>query len=262
MATMGQQLLVPAETGPPGTEMTSISFRDQLWLSAYPLDRNLVFDYFALSPFYDRSCSNERLRMELIHPLDMAHLSKRTGIEYILQEAQEPNLFVIRKQKREGPEKVTALAAYYVLDGSIYQAPQLYTVIGSRVVRSLYHISNAFLQVATKLEKIGYEVSNGKTGGKAAVQSVVKKPTDKVVDVNEARRIDSILAGVLRKLPPAPAPPALPIVAPSVVPGMEASQAPVTTASKDGGVEQALPGGNKQSTTVEPNAKRPKIERL
>jgi hypothetical protein len=81
---------------------------------------------------------------------------KRTGIEYILQEAQEPNLFVIRKQKREGPEKVTALAAYYVLDGSIYQAPQLYTVIGSRVVRSLYHISNAFLQVATKLEKIGY----------------------------------------------------------------------------------------------------------
>jgi mediator of RNA polymerase II transcription subunit 6 len=134
MATMGQQLLVPAETGPPGTEMTSISFRDQLWLNAYPLDRILVFDYFALSPFYDRSCSNERLRMESIHPFDMAHLSKRTGIEYILQEAQEPHLFVIRKQKREGPEKVTALAAYYVLDGSIYQAPQLYTVIGSRVV--------------------------------------------------------------------------------------------------------------------------------
>jgi hypothetical protein len=106
------------------------------------------------------------------------------------------------------------------------------------------------------------EVSNGKTGGKAAVQSVLKKPTDKVVDVKEAMRIDSILAGVLRKLPPAPAPPALPIVVPSVVPGMEASQAPVTTASKDGGVEQALPGGNKQSTTVEPNAKRPKIERL
>jgi hypothetical protein len=44
------------------------------------------------------------------------------------------------------------------------------------------------------------EVSNGKTGGKAAVQSVVKKPTDKVVDVKEAMRIDSILAGVLRKV--------------------------------------------------------------
>lgn len=61
--------------GLPGTEMTSISFRDQLWLSAYPLDRNLVFDYFALSPFYDRTCNNEQLRMEAIHPLDMTHLS-------------------------------------------------------------------------------------------------------------------------------------------------------------------------------------------
>ncbi|KAL2454081.1 Mediator of RNA polymerase II transcription subunit 6 [Abeliophyllum distichum] len=35
---------------PPGTDMTRICFRDQLWLNTYPLDRNLVFDYFALSP--------------------------------------------------------------------------------------------------------------------------------------------------------------------------------------------------------------------
>ena len=66
--------VTPAE-GPPGTEMTSISFRDQLWLSAYPLDRNLVFDYFALSPFYDRTCNNEQLRMEAIHPLDPVQLA-------------------------------------------------------------------------------------------------------------------------------------------------------------------------------------------
>lgn len=59
---------------------------------------------------------------------------QRTGMEYILQDAQEPHLFVIRKQKRESPEKVSAQAAYYVLDGSIYQAPHLYNVIGSRVV--------------------------------------------------------------------------------------------------------------------------------
>lgn len=128
--------------GLPGTEMTSISFRDQLWLSAYPLDRNLVFDYFALSPFYDRTCNNEQLRMEAIHPLDMTHLSKKTGMEYILHEAQEPHLFVIRKQKRDGPEKVSAQAAYYVLDGSIYQAPHLYNVIGSRVVSSCHESRN------------------------------------------------------------------------------------------------------------------------
>ncbi|KAM0039784.1 putative transcription regulator MED6 family [Helianthus debilis subsp. tardiflorus] len=59
----------------PGTDMTGICFRDQLWLNTYPLDRNLVFDYFALSPFYDYTCNNEQLRMRSIHPLDISHLS-------------------------------------------------------------------------------------------------------------------------------------------------------------------------------------------
>lgn len=59
---------------PPGTDMTGICFRDQLWLNAYPLDRNLVFDYFALSPFYDLTCNNEQLRMRSIHPLDTSQL--------------------------------------------------------------------------------------------------------------------------------------------------------------------------------------------
>ena len=57
-----------------------------------------------------------------------------TGIEYILHEAQEPHLFVMRKQKRDSAEKVTPLSMYYILDGSIYQAPQLYSVVSSRAV--------------------------------------------------------------------------------------------------------------------------------
>lgn len=59
----------------PGVDMTGICFRDQLWLNTYPLERNLVFDYFALSPFYDWTCNNEQLRMQSIHPLDTSHLS-------------------------------------------------------------------------------------------------------------------------------------------------------------------------------------------
>lgn len=59
----------------PGTDMTGICFSDQLWLKTYPLDRNLVFDYFALSPFYDWTCNNEQLRMRSIHPLETSHLS-------------------------------------------------------------------------------------------------------------------------------------------------------------------------------------------
>ena len=59
----------------PGTDMTGICFRDQLWLNTYPLDRNFVFDYFALSPFYDWTCNNEQLRLRSVHPLDSTHLS-------------------------------------------------------------------------------------------------------------------------------------------------------------------------------------------
>lgn len=59
---------------------------------------------------------------------------KMTGTEYMLSEVMEPHLFVIRKQKRDGPEKITPMLTYYVLDGSVYQAPQLCNVFASRVV--------------------------------------------------------------------------------------------------------------------------------
>ncbi|KAF7843424.1 Mediator of RNA polymerase II transcription subunit 6 [Senna tora] len=137
--------------------MRHLSFIILLWLNTYPLDRNLVFDYFALSPFYDWTCNNEQLRMRSIHPLDISQLSKMTGIEYMLSEVMEPHLFVIRKQRRDGPEKVTPMLAYYILDGSIYQAPQLCNIFAARIGRALYHIQKAFSTAASKL---GYSPSS------------------------------------------------------------------------------------------------------
>lgn len=189
---------------PPGTDMTGICFRDQLWLNTYPLDRNLVFDYFALSPFYDWTCNNEQLRLRAIHPLDQSHLSKMTGMEYSLSEVLEPHLFVIRKQKRDGPEKVTPMLTYYVLDGSIYQAPQLCNVFASRLGRALHHISKAFNTAASKLEKIGY------VDTESDPVSSETKSMKETIDFKEIKRVDHILASLLRKLPPAPAPPPFP----------------------------------------------------
>lgn len=63
-----------------------------------------------------------------------------TGTEYMLNEVMEPHLFVIRKQKRDGPEKVTPMLTYYVLDGSIYQAPQLCNVFAARIVSSVIFV--------------------------------------------------------------------------------------------------------------------------
>eukprot|EP00252_Welwitschia_mirabilis_P002782 TRINITY_DN12770_c0_g1_i1.p1 TRINITY_DN12770_c0_g1~~TRINITY_DN12770_c0_g1_i1.p1 ORF type:complete len:244 (+),score=42.76 TRINITY_DN12770_c0_g1_i1:83-814(+) len=185
---------------PPGTDMTGICFRDQIWLNTFPLDRHFVFDYFALSPFYDFNCNNEHLRTQSIHPLDLSHLSKMTGIEFMLTEAMEPHLFVIRKQKRDGPEKVTPMLTYYILDGSIYQAPQLSSVFASRMVRALYYISKSFATASSKLEKIGYDTESD-------ISKPETKPGGENIDIKEVKRVEHILAALQRKLPVAPPPP-------------------------------------------------------
>ncbi|KAL8139822.1 hypothetical protein V2J09_005843 [Rumex salicifolius] len=194
----------PPMPAPPGTDMTGMCFRDQLWLNTYPLNRELVFDYFALSPYYDWTCNNEQLRMNATHPLDISHLSKMTGLEYMVTEVMEPHLFVIRKQKRDNPEKVTPILTYYVLDGSIYQAPQLSNVFAARIGRALYHISKAFSTAASKLEKVGY-VENESDDGAAD-----SKTTKENINFKEIKRVDHILMSLQRKLPPAPPPPPFP----------------------------------------------------
>ncbi|KAF7134666.1 hypothetical protein RHSIM_Rhsim08G0229500 [Rhododendron simsii] len=232
----GNQAAAPP---PPGTDMTGICFRDQLWLNSYPLDRNLVFDYFALSPFYDFSCNNELLRMRSIHPLDISHLSKMTGTEFMLSEVMEPHLFVFRKQKRDSPEKVTPMLTYYVLDGSIYQAPQLCNVFAARVGRALYHISKAFNTAASKLEKIGYVDADNEG---ASFESKVGKET---IDFKEVKRMDLILASLQRKLPPAPPPPPFPegYAPPPTVEGENSSEAQQGTESQAPPVDPIIDQG-------------------
>jgi len=76
------------------------------------------------------------------------------------------------------------------------------------------------------------------------------------VDLKEVLRVDTILAGIMRKLPPAPPPPPLPVPVPSVVPGTETAQAPTAPDVKQ---EQASAGG--KQPTVQGSAKRAKVER-
>lgn len=70
-----------------------------------------------------------------------------TGTEYALSEVMEPHLYVIRKQKRDGPEKVTPMLTYYILDGSIYQAPQLCNVFAARLVSISSEVLFLFLNL-------------------------------------------------------------------------------------------------------------------
>lgn len=111
------------------------SFRDTVWLQSFPLNAQTVLHYFALSPFYDRSCNNERLKMQR---LGLDQLKNMRGIEYELlpnlAKQLPQQLFLIRKQRRGGRTQVEPLAIYYVLDGTVYQAPNIHAMLSSRLV--------------------------------------------------------------------------------------------------------------------------------
>lgn len=57
-------------------------------------------------------------------------------MEYLLADSQPPHLFILRKMYRHsGGGTITTLAFYYILDGSIYQAPSLQAALLARMVR-------------------------------------------------------------------------------------------------------------------------------
>ena len=71
--------------------------------------------------------------MLILH--DVFFLSNMIGVEYILLHVQEPILYVIRKQHRHSPTEATPIADYYIIAGTVYQAPDLASVFTSRLVR-------------------------------------------------------------------------------------------------------------------------------
>ena len=68
--------------------------------------------------------------------------SNMVGIEYMLLHVQEPVLYVIRKQHRHSATVVTPMSDYYIIDGTVYQAPDLGSVVNSRIVRNVYICQN------------------------------------------------------------------------------------------------------------------------
>jgi mediator of RNA polymerase II transcription subunit 6 len=127
-------------------ELAYVCFRDVAWLSSYPLSEASVLDYFALSQFYERTCNNEVLKMQARFTDNAAlltQLHKMTGIEYAVVKSTPPKLFVIAKQERHSPEKVSIQNVYYVLDGSVFMAPSLQSIVSSRVTASLHYLGDA-----------------------------------------------------------------------------------------------------------------------
>ncbi|RCN31725.1 MED6 mediator sub complex component [Ancylostoma caninum] len=80
-----------------------------------------------------------------------------TGIQYVLWSAQPP-LYVICKHRRNNMQNVTPLAYYYVINGTVYQAPDVYTFVQSRLLGAVEPLKNAFDQV---IQYSRYNVAKG-----------------------------------------------------------------------------------------------------
>jgi len=115
------------------------SWQSEAWMPI--LNPTNVLEYFAESIFYDRQCNNEIIRMQRLNPDQMLNM---VGPEYILLIAQEPILYVIRKQHRTSPTQIIPLAHYYVIAGKVYQAPDLGNVVNSRLANCANYLQQAF----------------------------------------------------------------------------------------------------------------------
>ncbi|XP_071834464.1 mediator of RNA polymerase II transcription subunit 6-like isoform X1 [Apostichopus japonicus] len=186
-----------------GTEKDNplhMSWSDSAWIPH--LNQGNVMDYFSerSNPFYDRSCNNEVVKMQRRSP---EHLKSMTGVEYELIHAQQPILFVIRKQRRHSPEQVTPLTFYYIIAGVIYQAPDLASIINSRLLTSVYNIQSAFEEVQNFSR---YHPSKGYwwefKDQEKEKDSLSAKPKEEISSLFQRQRVDVLLAELTRSFPP------------------------------------------------------------
>lgn len=129
----------------------STCFIDIIWLQNFGLRRETVMQYFYTSPFFDPSSNNSIMQTQGI---DLEHLKSMKGLEFVLDEEvrEDPVLFVIKKQLRHSPTSSELLEVFYVLDGTIYQCPDLLELASSRFFKVAGAVSRAYRQISERIE--------------------------------------------------------------------------------------------------------------
>eukprot|EP01105_Mastigella_eilhardi_P015322 TRINITY_DN349_c0_g1_i2.p1 TRINITY_DN349_c0_g1~~TRINITY_DN349_c0_g1_i2.p1 ORF type:complete len:189 (-),score=66.52 TRINITY_DN349_c0_g1_i2:35-601(-) len=120
-----------------------------------------ALEYFMTSPFYEQGSNNGVLLMQLAKlqqgqqgQIDQAAtLRSMKGTEYELMTpppadsaaaaVEQQSLFVVKKQYRTSPTTVQLRAVYYILNGDIFQAPDLHAVLTSRLRKCAYNLHGA-----------------------------------------------------------------------------------------------------------------------
>ncbi len=118
----------------------NIIFEDSNFYNIHPLRRENIMDYFKLSGFYNKESINQQCEDKNLNFAEDRF--KLKGIEYILEEPKDNDLFIIAKYFRENGT-TTLLGYYYVFKGKIIKAPNLYSIISSNI----QSVSDNFLNI-------------------------------------------------------------------------------------------------------------------
>ncbi|KAL4717941.1 hypothetical protein ACJJTC_001359 [Scirpophaga incertulas] len=186
-----------------------LSWHDSAWIPL--LNPTNIMDYFSerSNPFFDRTCNNEVVKMQR---LSMDQLQNMTGLEYILLHVQDPILYVIRKQHRHSPTQATPLADYYIIAGIVYQAPDLASVLNSRLLSAVHHLQCSFEETMSysryhpskgywwdfKANKPGlpsYNTTN------PTPKETSNTPKEEPSTLFQRQRVDMLLAELVRQFP-------------------------------------------------------------
>lgn len=130
----------------------NISFVDQRFLGSRALDDANVLEYFSGSPFYDKSCNNEVLKMQTqFRGLDLkAKLFSMVGMFYeMVSSSAEKTLFVVRKAYNHGRTTET-LGMYYIIHGYVYAAPTNYSIYRCRMSDSMWLLNSLINRMAER----------------------------------------------------------------------------------------------------------------
>ncbi|XP_066258518.1 mediator of RNA polymerase II transcription subunit 6 [Euwallacea similis] len=193
-----------------------VSWHDSSWIPI--LNTSNVMDYFsqASNPFFDRTCNNEIVKMQRLNP---DQLQNMTGLEYILLHVQEPILYVIRKQHRHSPQQVTPFADYYIIAGIVYQAPDLASVLNSRLLSAVHYLQGSFEEASSfsryhpsKGYYWDFKSQKGVEKAKLAEKEKVKEESSSLF---QRQRVDMLLGELIKKFPlPVPPQPKVPATVP------------------------------------------------
>lgn len=182
--------------------LLGMSWYDSAWVPL--LNPTNVLDYFCerSNPFYDHMCNNQIIKSQR---LSQEQLNNMVGIEYILLHVQEPILYVIRKQHRFSPTQVTPLADYYIVNGVVHLAPDLYSVINSRLLNTVSSLQSAFdeaMSYSRYHPSKGYSWEFSEKEEPEKKESSDKKKKEEPSSFFQRQRVDNLLGELAKKFPP------------------------------------------------------------